>query len=186
MDYSKHEVFASLQAELIYIIMRIVDGCGSTDEERDYNRTMILAYKTLWNQFMKLINATCGGMSDSPTSWEDWILAESITRVGCVWFLVAQVACVQIGISCSILDVWKDLQLPCHKAQWAASARLTWDEETRALRNMSKRGSDITCLGELVECSRGADEPSNADRLDAWNAGTDSLGVLLSLCTTMM
>ncbi|KAK1473188.1 hypothetical protein CTAM01_16198 [Colletotrichum tamarilloi] len=43
--YSKRDIFASIQAELIYIIMRVVAGGGSTLVDRDYNTHMLLAYE---------------------------------------------------------------------------------------------------------------------------------------------
>ncbi|GJC79947.1 hypothetical protein ColLi_02785 [Colletotrichum liriopes] len=43
-NYTKHEVFAALQAEVIYIIMRVVDGGGSSAENRDYNMAMLFSY----------------------------------------------------------------------------------------------------------------------------------------------
>lgn len=45
VNYSQYDVFAALQAELIYIIMRVVDGGGAPTENRDYNMAMLFAYE---------------------------------------------------------------------------------------------------------------------------------------------
>lgn len=108
------------------------------------------------------------------------------SRIACVWFLVAQVATVKMGISCSILDTWRELLLPCHKVQWGATTTESWDEETKALGTLPKRGKDMTCFGELLESHRRASDAVHAETLDRWNSGVDDIGLLLNLVTVMM
>lgn len=44
--WSKYDVFAAMQSQLIYIMMRVVDGCcGGEVQGREYNTNMLLAYK---------------------------------------------------------------------------------------------------------------------------------------------
>ncbi|WYZ41113.1 hypothetical protein EsH8_V_000008 [Colletotrichum jinshuiense] len=185
-SYTKYDMFACLQAELIYIIMRVIDGGSGSSEDRDYNTDMLLTYEALWKNFMMATDTSCNVESDNAVTWEDWILDESRTRIASVWFLVAQVASVKIGISCVVLETWKELPLPCHKAQWAATTRESWEEETYALRNHRKRGPNPPCFEGLLRCHQNAGEAKNAERLDVWNAGADSIGNLLNLATTMM
>lgn len=44
-SYTKYDMFACLQAELIYIIMRVIDGGSGSSEDRDYNTDMLLTYE---------------------------------------------------------------------------------------------------------------------------------------------
>ncbi|OHE92222.1 hypothetical protein CORC01_12458 [Colletotrichum orchidophilum] len=64
-NYNRQDIFASLQAELIYIIMRLISGEGSTSEDRDYNTRMLLAYEALWKQFMIITDTPCSVDSKS-------------------------------------------------------------------------------------------------------------------------
>ncbi|KAK2012108.1 hypothetical protein LZ32DRAFT_532561 [Colletotrichum eremochloae] len=185
-NYTKHEVFAALQAEIIYIIMRVVDGEAISTEQREYNMEMLLAYAAFWKQFLTITDTPCTVDSDVSVSWEDWILNESRTRVACVWFLVAQIACVEVGTGCKVLESWKDLPLPCHKALWAASTQEAWEEETMALSYLHNSPRQISSIGELLECNRAENDGYNAERLDTWNSGADNIGNLLNLATTVM
>ncbi|KZL73736.1 C6 finger domain-containing protein [Colletotrichum tofieldiae] len=186
INYTKHEVFAALQAEVIYIIMRVVDGGGTSAENRDYNMAMLFSYAAFWKQFMMITDTPCNIDSGTSVSWEDWILNESRTRIACVWFLIAQIAFVKVGIGCVILESWKDMPLPCHKAQWSASTPESWKEEMDAFSHQQISSRGISSFGELLECHRAASVVSNAEKLDAWNSGADNIGNLLNLATTMM
>ncbi|EFQ31371.1 uncharacterized protein GLRG_06515 [Colletotrichum graminicola M1.001] len=185
-NYTKHEVFAALQAELIYIIMRAVDGEVISTEHREYNMEMLLAYSAFWKQFMTVTGTPCIVDSGASASWEDWILNESCTRAACVWFLIAQVACVNVGTGCDILENWKDLPLPCHKVQWAASTQESWKEEMIALSYTRNSPHQISSFGELLECNRAANSERNPEKLDIWNSGADNIGNFLNLAMTVM
>ncbi|KAK2036615.1 hypothetical protein LZ31DRAFT_219115 [Colletotrichum somersetense] len=187
-NYTKHEVFAALQAELIYIIMRVVDGevISLTTENREYNMEMLLAYVAFWKQFMVTTDTPCIVDSRVSVSWEDWILNESRTRVACVWFIIAQIVCVKVGIGCDVLESWKDLPLPCHKAQWEASTQEGWKEEAIALSYLHNSPRQISSFGELLECNQAASAGHNPEKLDIWNSGADNIGNLLNLATTLM
>ncbi|KZL86511.1 hypothetical protein CI238_05857 [Colletotrichum incanum] len=185
-NFTPHEVFAALQAEVIYIIMRVVDGGGPSTENWDYNMAMLFSYAAFWKQFMLITDTPCNVESGASVSWEDWILNESRTRIACVWFLIAQIAFVKVGIGCVILEGWRDLPLPCHKAQWAASTPESWKEEMDALSYLQNSSRSISSFGELLECHRAASVVSNAEKLDTWNSGADNIGNLLNLATTMM
>ncbi|KAF6787886.1 C6 finger domain [Colletotrichum sojae] len=45
MTYSRSELFAAMQAQIIYITMRLVDGFQPDVYSREYNANMLLAYK---------------------------------------------------------------------------------------------------------------------------------------------
>ncbi|KAL0943087.1 C6 finger domain [Colletotrichum truncatum] len=186
-NWSKYEIFAAMQAEIIYIMMRVVDGCARTPQHREYNMNMLFAYKAFWNQLLAIGVATCGvDRANGEIDWEDWVMEESLTRIACVWFIVAQISCVKVGIDCSVLEVWDTLRLPCHKAQWAATTLEDWKEETDALQYLHSRGKPPTNFAELYQLSRGTNGMAGSDRLDSWNAGVDNIGVLLNVVVNML
>ncbi|KAE9566136.1 hypothetical protein CGMCC3_g17695 [Colletotrichum fructicola] len=100
--WSKYDVFAAMQSQLIYIMMRVVDGCcGGEVQGREYNTNMLLAYKGFWSQLIALDMTSCDAAVSKTTEWDDWILEESLTRVACVWFLVAQISSVRmVAVDC--------------------------------------------------------------------------------------
>jgi hypothetical protein len=48
------------------------------------------------------------------------------------------------------------------------------------------RLSGLVTLGDLVDLQRADYNPSNARKLDMWNAGIDNLGSLLNLVGSMV
>ncbi|KAF6838967.1 C6 finger domain [Colletotrichum musicola] len=155
--YSRSELFAAMQAQIIYITMRLVDGFQADVYSREYNAKMLLAYKLLLTS----------------------------SRVLCIWCLFAQVSSIDVGIPCTILDDWAQVPLPCHKAQWAATTPEDWKEETDAIRNLQNQGSGPATFGDLCDLYRGTPGKANSDRLSVWNAGADNIGMLLNLVATM-
>ncbi|TDZ39104.1 hypothetical protein C8035_v005749 [Colletotrichum spinosum] len=80
--YSKFEIFAALQAAVIYLTMRLVDGCNRSDQDPIYNTEILWAYKHFWKQYI-LVTASehCGGTKAlSISGWEEWVLEESRIR----------------------------------------------------------------------------------------------------------
>lgn len=43
----------------------------------------------------------------------------------------------------------------------------------------------MNTLGDLIDAQQSVDTPSNAQKLDRWNAGVDNLGCLLNLIGSM-
>ncbi|KAF0325421.1 hypothetical protein GQ607_007455 [Colletotrichum asianum] len=185
--WSKYDVFAAMQSQLIYIMMRVVDGCcGGEVQGREYNTNMLLAYKGFWSQLIALDMTSCDAAVSKTTEWDDWILEESLTRIACVWFLVAQISSVRMGMPCGILDAWHNLRLPCHQSQWTANTSDEWKEETEALSSMRNLDKRPVTFGDLYELNKGANHQAVIDRLDVWNAGVDNLGVLLNVAVNMI
>ncbi|KAF4881881.1 hypothetical protein CGCF415_v015268 [Colletotrichum fructicola] len=163
--WSKYDVFAAMQSQLIYIMMRVVDGCcGGEVQGREYNTNMLLAYKGFWSQLIALDMTSCDAAVSKTTEWDDWILEESLTRVACVWFLVAQIS----------------------SSQWTANTSDEWKEETEALSSMRNLDKRPVTFGDLYELNKGANHQAVIDRLDVWNAGVDNLGVLLNVAVNMI
>ncbi|KAH0424726.1 hypothetical protein CcaCcLH18_11371 [Colletotrichum camelliae] len=87
--WSKHDVFAAMQSQLIYIMMRVVDGCccGGV-QDREYNTGMLLAYKGFWSQLIALNVTSCNAAVSKTIEWEDWVLEESLARYIPIFFAI--------------------------------------------------------------------------------------------------
>jgi hypothetical protein len=86
----------------------------------------------------------------------------------------------------SIWDASKShraVPLPSPKSLWEASSKSAWEFEYAACRNLHSSG--LVTLGDLIDAQQSSHIPSNARKLDKWNAGTDNLGCLLSLIGTI-
>jgi hypothetical protein len=117
------------------------------------------------------------------SSWEEWIFEESSRRLGNLWFLVGCVVCINTGV-CDMSAVYKSLPLPSSKRLWEASTEPVWESEYEANRLLQIGG--FVTLGDLINAQQSDYTPSNAQKLDYWNAGVDNLGALLNLVGTMV
>jgi hypothetical protein len=73
------DLLAAIQAQLIYMIMRIVD---QATQPVGMNYSLMLAFKTLCEKFMNTYDEPFCYFAgaQSPVRWEDWIVAESWRR----------------------------------------------------------------------------------------------------------
>ncbi|KAF2143513.1 uncharacterized protein K452DRAFT_225511 [Aplosporella prunicola CBS 121167] len=179
----KEELFAAIQAYIIYLIMRIVD-----DEAQNVGSGfhMLLSFHKLHDRFRHLCNEVfCEEEQWDPSPiWEEWIFAESRRRVACLWFLIDRVVCVKTGLHCNASEGFRELSLPSTKFTWDANTQCSWQAEYESCRMM--RGTSMSRLGELIDAKQGDKDSSNARRLDVWNSGIDTLGTLLNLATAFV
>jgi hypothetical protein len=80
--------------------------------------------------------------------------------------------------------IYKSLPLPSSKRLWEASIESAWESEYEANRLLQMGG--FVTLGDLINAQQSDYTPSNAQKLDYWNAGVDNLGTLLNLVGTMV
>jgi len=141
--------------------------------------------QTLCGKFKNLCNEPfCQDERSYPSStWEDWIFAESRRRTALVWFLIAQMVCIGNGVSCEIINGFRDLPLCSPKSLWEARTRSAWEFEYRAYKSMPRISLDV--FGDLIDACKQSNVGSNRLRLEAWNAGADNLSILLRLSATM-
>lgn len=107
-----------------------------------------------------------------------------LLRVACLWFLVDRVVCVKTGTPCETTQSFRALPLPSHKSLWEANTHSVWQSEYDAWCTMHSRG--LSRFGDLIDAHKLAGDMANARRLDVWNAGADSLGILLNIATAMI
>ena len=101
-----------------------------------------------------------------------------------LWFLIGCVVCVKTGIRCDPSQSYRTIPLPSPKSLWEAHTQSAWESEYEASRICQISG--LVTLGDLIDLQQSAYTPSDARKLDQWNAGIDNLGSLLNLVRTMV
>lgn len=91
--------------------------------------------------------------------------------------------CVKNGDVCDASRSYRTLPLPSPKALWEAHTQSAWESEYEACCIFQTSG--LVTLGDLIDAQRSDYTPSNARKLDKWNAEVDNLGCLLNLVGTM-
>lgn len=66
---------------------------------------------------------------------------------------------------------------------WEAPTGNAWKLEQETCRMLQTNG--LITLGDLIDAQQSEYTPSNARKLDMWNAGVDTLGCLLNLIGSM-
>ena len=107
-----------------------------------------------------------------------------LLRVACLWFLVDRVVCAKTGTPCESTQRFRALPLPSHKSIWEADSHTVWQSEYDIWGTTYSRG--LSRFGDLIDAHKRASDKSHARKLDAWNAGADSLGILLNIATGMI
>jgi hypothetical protein len=107
-----------------------------------------------------------------------------LLRVACLWFLVDRVVCAKTGTPCESTQRFRALPLPSHKSIWEANTHSVWQSEYDRWGMIHSR--DLSRFGDLIDAHKRAGDMANARKLDAWNAGADSLGILLNIATAMI
>jgi hypothetical protein len=199
------DLLACIQAQMIYMIMRFVDGSHDPPE---LNQQLIRTY-----QVSPLAREVChkgecradGAQMLCKTfrrrqgdrfceldsfiirpTWEEWIFAESRRRTACVFFLICRCISISTGIEgCDAFSEFTNLPLPCPKGLWEARTRAEWEAEYTAYAALY--GSGMHTMGMLIEAHKWSlENVSSAQLLDMWNARTDDLGQLLNIVTSMV
>ncbi|KAH8896088.1 hypothetical protein GQ53DRAFT_838389 [Thozetella sp. PMI_491] len=181
---SKSEVLAATQATLLYLIMGVIHS-GPGYLVGDKPSLHILA--DLSNRFAEV----CPGpfslvdMEQPEVDWRDWILEESRRRVGVLCYLLGVVA----GNSkCRSVDP-RVLPLPSHRDLWEANSHREWEAKYFSIWSELKanRAGRLCTVGDLIAAQQNVMLQGGAGgdlaRLDAWNAGVDGLGMMLTAVT---
>ncbi|KAH7092162.1 hypothetical protein FB567DRAFT_516648 [Paraphoma chrysanthemicola] len=179
---SKHDLLAAIQAQLIYIMMRVID---SSEAEPGLNLQILVTYQNLCESFKSVCNQPFfqdERMYPSP-SWEAWVFAESRRRTVVVWLLIAHMVHIKIGVPCDTFEGFREIPLPAPSTLWGARTRSGWQSEYELYKNMPRLGLEF--FGDLIDACRQSSVGSNRTKLDAWNATVDSLGILLNLGAAM-
>ncbi|KAB5527931.1 hypothetical protein GE09DRAFT_975301 [Coniochaeta sp. 2T2.1] len=182
---SAEDMLACIQAQMIYMIMRFVDG---TQDPPELNQQLIRTYQILCKLFRRLHNGPFCEPDNyilRPT-WEEWIYAESRRRTACVFFLICRCISVSTGIQgCDAFHEFINLPLASPKQLWEARTREEWEREYVAC--AASYDSGIHTMGTLIEAhNRTLEDVGRLGALDSWNSRADGLGALLNIVTGMV
>ncbi|KAK7990522.1 hypothetical protein PG990_014802 [Apiospora arundinis] len=179
---SKQELLATIQAQLIYIMMRVIDKSPTTP---GMNHEMLVIYQSLCESFKDLCNQPFfQDERQYPSSyWEDWVFSESRRRTVVVWLLIAHLVQVKIGVLCDSFDGFREIPLPACRALWDARTRQDWQMEYEIYKTMPRGGLNL--FGDLIDACKQSDFGPNKLKLDVWNSTVDNLGILLNLAASI-
>ena len=155
--------------------------------------------------FKSVIGSSCGTQNEislTGTLWQDWIFAESqrryvypvshhakimrilmTRRFANLWLLVGFAVSIKNGNICDATQSYRTLPLPSPKSMWEASTQTAWESEHDAYCHSQTK--NFTSVGDLIDAQNLPYTPSNARKLDMWNARIDNLGCLLNLVASM-
>ncbi|KAH8895527.1 hypothetical protein GQ53DRAFT_744117 [Thozetella sp. PMI_491] len=171
---SGDELLAGIQAQAIYLIMRVVD---EATEPSGLNFEMLRTFKLLCLRFRELDYYPPSGPSIL-ASWERWVFAESKLRTGLVFFLLSLVVCVNADVSCAMMDVYREIPLCSGRTVWEAQTSTAWASEY-SLAATQAVGHSLRNIGNLIDAQDATGNPLIVRALDNWNAHADSLGSLI-------
>jgi hypothetical protein len=170
------ELLSSVQALIIYLLMRISGGASEDEQDVDLNRTLI----RVCSRILALPNFH-ERLSKFPP-WKQWIIIESKRRVNSVLRLMWQLYNLDVGLPCPCLHTYKSMPLPASKLLWNAASEEEWQRE---LENdafyRSKSHQDLIDF----RCGSKTDQPTG-EEWARWYAGTDELGILVVLSTSLI
>jgi hypothetical protein len=176
---SDQEALAQIQAGMVYLTMRLVDGVM---HDLDWTREMLTIQNILCTRFLENNNYYfCHSEQSHPSlTWEDWIYAESRRRTSLVWFLITRTIVVVPKTDCHTTNTPDALPLPAPQMQWEARTRDAW------LKELGAEGPAITTFGSLVNAKQHIHEQESKQLLSAWNAKMDRLGSLLNIAVALI
>ncbi|KAH9893774.1 hypothetical protein F4778DRAFT_748450 [Xylariomycetidae sp. FL2044] len=179
-NMAKADFMAGIQAQMVYMTMRVVDG--STEDSEEWTREMLILGAVLCLRFSEMYGEPFyeDEMSRPSLTWEDWVLAESRRRTGCAWFLLSRIVDLRTGVDCDVVENFLALPLPCSKLQWEANSHAAW------LEGLGPQDHNLWTFRNLRETQERSDEAPGAQQLDSWNAKADTLGTLMSIAATFL
>ncbi|EFX02022.1 c6 zinc finger domain containing protein [Grosmannia clavigera kw1407] len=177
---SKEDLLASVQVQMIFLIMRVVDEAIDPPE---LNYELLWIFKLLCTRFAEV------GMPDGEatiaanTEWEEWVQTESKIRTALTFFVISQIVSVYTGIKCGHMDEFQSIPLCSAKTLWEARTDVDWASE-RAL--TLQRGDGLQTIGDLMQLQSMCGGSQQERALDSWNASADGLGHLLGIAASMV
>ncbi|KAK0644643.1 hypothetical protein B0T16DRAFT_418023 [Cercophora newfieldiana] len=188
-DFSPGEALTSLQAMIIYTIMRLMNSGISYFL---VNRDMLKTNRALAAHFLQL----CPGPFSPPharlcrPTWEEWILEETRRRIVTVCYLLDLVAGAPHPDICELFADPHSISLPSSRMLWEARTAAEWEKEYDVeWAQLTTNQARLDTVGDLALAkdvgSDGAMAQGRlgglfADAMDNWHAGLDGLGMLIA------
>ncbi|KAH7066852.1 hypothetical protein BKA63DRAFT_571251 [Paraphoma chrysanthemicola] len=199
MNPDKWELLSSMQALLIYMMLRLQDG------ENTHNNFDVLLLSAMWvvacSMNHKIGNLECGsptGLSYGNT-YDDWIFEESRRRLAITFRTIGMLFSTEPASGCSLDSSFLLAPLPASKLLWDAPSEAQWLVE----KNRDRRGESVFGIrmgGAMVKLDRSEDTFTryglNAGQMEEekskssanwaeWCAGMDGLGALVMLAASL-
>lgn len=95
---------------------------------------------------------------------------------------MSRVVSAQADVPCERFYGPGALPLPSNKTLWEARSLDEWETE-KAFNDAS---FPMTLFGEVIAARRRPTDPLMARRLDAWEAGSDKMGVLMNIAVDLI
>ncbi|KAH8671728.1 hypothetical protein BX600DRAFT_459593 [Xylariales sp. PMI_506] len=173
-SYSGEETLAAIQAQTIYLIMRVVD---EATEPAELNLDILRVFKLLCARYQAMLHPALDEIPDK--SWQHWLYEESKKRTAIVFYLIALIVSINTGISCNAVEQYRDIPLCSAKTIWEARTDIDWVTECQEYATQIEPVPFDT-LGHLIDAQDSNITSPKGRALDRWNARTDNLGSLLN------
>jgi hypothetical protein len=96
--------------------------------------------------------------------------------MGCLWFIICRIFTTHDS-TCPALAHFESIPLVSFRTLWEARTEEHWRNE-KAFHDISH---PFQVFGELIKARRTSTDADNMQRLEAWEAGTDNLGLLMAV-----
>jgi hypothetical protein len=171
------DILASIQALIIYLMMRI--SSGPSDDQED-----VELVQALWHMCAQMAaegsKLLATGQLSSP--WKHWVLVESKRRVNSTLRLMRQLYDLEIGTPYPYADITTAFPLPASKLLWLAKSEQEWQRELK--KDSYYKTLRLDDLMKFTGSTRN-DYPSR-EEWTRWYAGADELGILVVISTTLL
>ena len=104
--------------------------------------------------------------------------------MACVWFVLNLICHARTGKPCYPCDHFRELSLPCTKAEWEAKTEEQWKIERANAK--AKSTSSLRKFGDLIDAEQHFRGSIASEALAEWNTGIDHLGMVLNLAAHMV
>ena len=169
--YSDWNAVAALQALTIYFLVRV---SAENDEDADFDIPLIMTMSKLSLRVRGITARHCDPSSQSRPTWEGWLIVECLRRTLAALFIIDFLFDLSPGLSgnyCDSARLWSEMLVPSAKQLWAATSRLQWEREYRAL-----DGDRRPTFGELLR--HNSIDKERGQLLERWMGQADEFGSL--------
>ncbi|KAF2112792.1 hypothetical protein BDV96DRAFT_497745 [Lophiotrema nucula] len=184
-SYSDHEMQAAVQAILIYIMMRLVDG---RPEHDDVEIPLFHTLNTISMQLSRRIGGDefKGALRYDEDYWQQWLFQETRRRVVAVARIMNIGFYLDRAISCKSMDGFSLIPLPSKKTLWEATNEQQWRVEyNQLLQDRVIHG--LTTEGKLVGLRQANGRVQVHDvEWQKWYASQDGFGILVMLASQLL
>jgi hypothetical protein len=178
------------QASTVYLIM-LTSLAENLPKDNILGTTLLFTLGTHFGPLNKW-HTQFLSVPKTPT-WEDWILAESISRTAMLYFIVGLLFDLQFGLPCDreFDYCMKDIHLPAPKALWDAPDKASWLdhylENHNVVESRMQYGYLVTRNNHALRTSPATSSPAPEMNkiFYEWQGKMDEYGMLVNLCSTL-